>query len=846
METVVLSFDLNQVFIPVAWFFGFLALCTGMALVVRAFFRFREQVNQSIAMDIELVRVAKPIIPEGQRTQNAWREEVLVMEKLLSAMASFKRSVNPMRRFFYEAPTVVLEMAKPAGSEEILFFVAMPKKFRDGIEKQINSFFSGAVLEKVSDYTIFAPGSATALSVLGLKSDQALPLRTYNSFGTDSLDELASAMSKLDTETEGAAIQMVLAPAQSGWRKHAKEIAQRMQQGKRLKEALEHPNSSGSAFLMGVAKGVVSEAASTATLGMGGKSDPSKPKTEEKVVSLTPEEQEVLKAIEAKAGSAAFRANLRLLASSGSESRSEELLAQLETAFTQFDYPGVNTLQVKRRVKRKRAAFDYIFRNFDEEASMILSTEEVASIFHFPISVTETPKIKWLKSGAAAPPINIPKEGIPLGYNDYRGQRTDIRLSDDDRRRHLYVIGQTGTGKSYFIQGLAKWDARQGHGFCFIDPHGDAIEDIIASIPRERADDVIVFDPSDVERPIGLNMLEYDSKHPEQKTFVINEMIGIFDQLYDLKATGGPMFEQYIRNAMLLIMDSPESGSTLMEIPRVLADEEFRKFKISKCTNPIVRDFWLKEAEKAGGEAALANMVPYITSKLTTFIANDIMRPIIAQQESGLDFREIMDSGKILLVNLSKGKIGEINAKLLGMVIVGKLLMAALSRVDTPEDERKDFYLYMDEFQNVTTNSIAQILSEARKYRLDLILVHQFIGQLKEEISKAVFGNVGSMVALRVGPEDADFLEKQFAPVFSANDLMNVDNQQGFARLLINGEQRKPFNMKTLPSPSGDRELAAAFKELSRLRYGRDATIVNREILDRVNQLMEVARKLEQ
>ncbi|MBP9751949.1 MAG: type IV secretory system conjugative DNA transfer family protein [Candidatus Moranbacteria bacterium] len=842
METSALSFDLNQIFIPVAWFFGFLALFTGVLLVIRSFFRFRAQVNQSIAMDIELVRVTKPVVPE-QRSQDAWKEEVLVMEKLLEAISSFKRSVSPMKRFFYEAPTIVLEMAQPAGSEEILFFIAMPKKFRDGIEKQVNSFFSGAVLEKVSDYTIFTPGSATALSVLGLKSDPVLPLRTYNAFGTDSLDEFASAMSKLDTETEGAAIQIVLAPAQNGWRKHAKEIAQRMQQGKRLKDALK-ADSSAPNFFKEVGKGVGKEMVSTATGGVTDtKSDPTKPKPEDKTVSLTPEEQETLKAIETKANDPAFRANIRLLASAVTESRAEELLAQLETAFTQFDNPDVNTLQVKRRVKRKRAAFDYIFRNFDEESSMILSSEEIASMFHFPISVTETPKIKWLKSGAAAPPINVPKEGLPLGYNDYRGQRTDIRLTDDDRRRHLYVIGQTGTGKSYFIQGLAKWDARQGHGFCFIDPHGDAIEDIIASIPRERADDVIVFDPSDVERPIGLNMLEYDQKHPEQKTFVINEMIGIFDQLYDLKATGGPMFEQYIRNAMLLIMDSPETGSTLMEIPRVLADEEFRKFKLSQCKNPIVRDFWLKEAEKAGGEAALANMVPYITSKLTTFIANDIMRPIIAQQESGLDFREIMDSGKILLVNLSKGKIGEINAKLLGMVIVGKLLMAALSRVDTPEDERKDFYLYMDEFQNVTTNSIAQILSEARKYRLDLILVHQFISQLKEEISKAVFGNVGSMVALRVGPEDADFLEKQFAPVFTANDLMNVDNRQGFARLLIGGEQRKPFNMKTLPSPSGDRELAAAFKELSRLRYGRDATIVNREILDRVNQFMQVARK---
>ena len=516
----------------------------------------------------------------------------------------------------------------------------------------------------------------------------------------------------------------------------------------------------------------------------------------------------------------------------------------MENAFTQFEYTGVNSLRVKKRMKNSTIAFDYIFRNFDDDHSLLLSTEEVASIFHFPISVTETPKIKWLKAGIAAPPINIPKEGLILGYNDYRGVKTDIRVTDNDRRRHMYIVGQTGTGKSNFIEAMAKWDAKQGHGFCFIDPHGDAIESILECIPRERADDVILFDPSDIERPIGLNMLEFDPKHPEQKTFVINEMIGIFDQLYDLKATGGPMFEQYMRNAMLLIMEHPESGSTLMEISRVLADEEFRRMKLSHCANPIVRDFWTKEAEKAGGEAALANMVPYITSKLTTFISNDIMRPIISQQVSGIDFREIMDGGKILLVNLSKGKIGEINARLLGMVIVGKILMSALSRVDTPEEERKDFYLYMDEFQNVTTNSIAQILSEARKYRLNLVIAHQFIAQLKEEISKAVFGNVGSMVALRVGPEDAEFLEKQFAPVFTKHDLMSIDNYQCIVRLLMNSELTKPFNIKTLRSASGDREIAQAFKELSRLRYGRDATIVNREILGRVSRFLEVSRKV--
>lgn len=837
--TLFLNPDL--VFAPIMLVSGLFAAVSGGLLVARSFFRFRAQVNQSISMDVELIRVTKRVERPGEQKQpEAWKEEVLVMEKLLEAMASFKRSVNPVKRFFYEAPTIVLEISNPAGSEEILFYVSMPKRFRDGIEKQIHSFFPDAVIEKAADYTIFTPGSVTAVSVLDLKTTFALPLRTYRMMGTDSLDEIATAMSKMDTDEEGAVIQLVLAPAGGNeWRKQGKEIAQRMQQGKQLKAAIESPLSSHTAFARSVAKAVVKETASGATSGLSTSSDPNQP---DRTVSLTPEEQELVKAIENKSNLPAFRVNIRLLASAKTESRAEEILSHMENACTQFEYTGVNSLRVRKRKKDRRAAFDYIFRNFDAEHAILLSAEEIATIFHFPISVTETPKIKWLKAGAAAPPINVPKEGLPLGYNDYRGSTTEIRLTDDDRRRHLYVVGQTGTGKSYFIEGLAKWDAREGHGFCFIDPHGDAIENILASIPRERADDVIVFDPSDVGRPIGLNMLEFDPKHPEQKTFVINEMIGIFDQLYDLKSTGGPMFEQYMRNAMLLIMEHPESGSTLMEISRVLADEDFRRMKLSHCANPIVRDFWTKEAEKAGGDAALANMVPYITSKLTAFISNDIMRPIISQQVSGIDFRGIMDEGKILLVNLSKGKIGEINARLLGMVIVGKLLMSALSRVDTPENERKDFYLYMDEFQNVTTNSIAQILSEARKYRLDLIIVHQFIGQLKEEISKAVFGNVGSMVALRVGPEDAEFLEKQFAPVFTANDLMNVDNRQGFARLLMNGEQTKPFNMKTLPSSPGDREVAEALKELSRLRYGRDAGIVNREILGRVNDFLRTSR----
>jgi hypothetical protein len=276
-----------------------------------------------------------------------------------------------------------------------------------------------------------------------------------------------------------------------------------------------------------------------------------------------------------------------------------------------------------------------------------------------------------------------------------------------------------------------------------------------------------------------------------------------------------------------------------MEIPKVLADEEFRKMKLDNCKNPVVKDFWIKEAEKAGGDAALANLVPYITSKLTSFISNDLMRPIIAQQKSALNFREIMDDKKILLINLSKGKIGETNSHLLGMIMVGKILMAALSRTDIPEKEREDFYLYIDEFQNVTTDSISQILSEARKYKLNLIIAHQFIGQLSEEISKAVFGNVGSLCAFRVGPEDAEFLEKQFDPVFTAKDLVNVDNYNGFVKILIDNETTKPFNIKTYPPDDGDLEIAKHLKEMSRLKYGRDVAIVNEEIIRRTKILSQ-------
>lgn len=377
-------------------------------------------------------------------------------------------------------------------------------------------------------------------------------------------------------------------------------------------------------------------------------------------------------------------------------------------------------------------------------------------------------------------------------------------------------------------------DIRNGDGVCMIDPHGSDILDILANIPPERVDDVIYFDPGNVDRPMALNMLEYDRQFPEQKTFVVNELFNIFQKLYGaVPESMGPMFEQYFRNATMLVIEDPDSGGTLLDVSRVLSNKEFRQMKLSRCNNPVVSQFWREIAEKAGGEGALANIVPYITSKFDVFLSNEIMRPIIAQEHSSFDFRDIMDNKKILLVNLAKGRLGDINANLIGLILVGKILMAALSRVDSTHANLPPFYLYIDEFQNITTPSIGTILSEARKYKLSLSIAHQFIGQLDENIKNAVFGNVGTIACFRVGSDDAEYLAKQFEPVFNSQQLINVENKNAYLKMLVHGKPVKPFNIECMPPPERNNDNVDSLKERSYMRYGRDRAEVEKEILEK-------------
>ncbi|MGB2580533.1 MAG: TraM recognition domain-containing protein, partial [Minisyncoccia bacterium] len=550
-----------------------------------------------------------------------------------------------------------------------------------------------------------------------------------------------------------------------------------------------------------------------------------------------PIEEEAIKNISEKISSPIVDTNIRIIASAETATRAESILNEIESAFNHFGSPQTNSIKWRRETKGDglmEMIYHFTFRMFLDKESFPLNLKELTTMFHLPVTAVSSSELKEAKAGGAPAPTEMAEQGIILGKNIYHNNETIVRMGREDRVRHMYVIGQTGTGKTSILKNMIVQDIRNGDGVCFIDPHGNDVQDILSLIPPERADDVIYFDPSYIERPMGLNMLEYDHSKPEQKTFVVNEMMNIFNQLFDMKAGGGAMFEQYFKNAAFLIMEDTSEQATLLDITRVLSDKAFRDMKLSRCKNPIIAQFWAS-AEKTTGDQGLANFVPYISSKFDPFISNDIMRPVVLQRESSFNFRKIMDEKKILLVNLSKGRLGDINANLIGLVLVGKITMAALSRVDMFGTGKKpnDFYLYIDEFQNVTTPSIASILSEARKYRLSLNIAHQYIAQLPEDIKNAVFGNVGNMAVFRVGQEDAEFLEKKFQPTFGAQDITRLDNYNAYVNMLVDGQPTKPFNIATLPPEEGNPTLAEKLKQLSYLKYGASREEVEAEIMAR-------------
>ena len=504
--------------------------------------------------------------------------------------------------------------------------------------------------------------------------------------------------------------------------------------------------------------------------------------------------------------------------------------------FALYDAQGKNGFRYTPARDIEKFVTGYILRFFPQENNKnILNTIELSTLFHFPDQKNiPTSQLERQASKQVDGPRNMPDDGLLLGYNIFRGAKKAIRLGLEDRRRHMYAVGQTGTGKSTFLENLALQDMINGDGFAFIDPHGDTAEKLLSMVPKERTEDVIYFCPADMDYPMGLNLFEFTSE--DQKDFLIQEAINMLQKLYDPDNQGmiGARYHHMFRNAALAVMADP-AGGTFVDIPKLFRDPSYVKQKLKYVNDANVLDFWQKELPASQRSNDGGEVISWFVSKFGAFLSNSMMRNIIGQTKSAFDLRDIMDNKKILLVNLSKGRTGDLNSKLLGMIFVMKFQAAAMSRANIHEDQRVDFCLYVDEFQNFSTESFATIMSEARKYRLNLIVANQFTTQLSEEIRDAVFGNMGTIVSFRVGQNDVESLSRYFKPIFEPDDLLRVPNYNAIVRTLINGVPTQPFSMAALsPLGTANPKLSDALKQLSAAKFGRPRATVDAEITERM------------
>ena len=795
------------------------------------------------AKDVVYLKVTMPREESQKDKENAtekdFHERIGIMEQLYRALTELRELglVNRLRVFFFNADFVSFEIA--AHFKKVEFWVVTYSWYMPLVEKQITAYYPSADLFRPKTPPEFAPkGNKVRGYYLHQVKTKWYPIKSYKEIENDPLNDITNVLSKLE-EGEHATIQMVVNPINDRWQKKAENFGEALFKGKKQGGFLSKIPILGwfNSALVSIVLGPGEVKGSNAPGSSGG----------DGYVRMLQTKEEIAKKIGEKAGQDAFDVVIRLMASSPKKSRLDPILDDILVAFTVFKVPLMNFFQSRRIIP----VFDFFntplikfnfnnrMLNYGEKKNLLVG-EELASIFHFPNSrYNYTPVIDWLSYKVLPAPQDLATDGILLGFNMYRGERRDIHFERKDRRRHHYCIGQTGTGKSVYLGSLAQQDMRNGDGVCVIDPHGDLIEDILQYVPKERAKDVIVFDPSDMERPMGLNILEADT--PEQADMASSQATEIFIKIFGDEIFG-PRIQHYFRNACLTLMEDKEEGATLIDVPRMFTDDEFMKYKVSKVTNPIVKSFWEHEYANTG-DRERQEMIPYFSSKFGPFITNTMMRNTIGQTKSAFNFRKAMDEQKILLINLSKGKVGELNTQLLGLVMVAQIQMAAMSRVDTPENERKDFYLYVDEFQNFATDTFCSILSEARKYRLCLIMAHQYINQLvvtkggstSSAIRDAVFGNVGTLQSFKVGAEDGEYLAKEYAPVLTEQDIIGISNYKAYIKLNIHNSTSRPFSLETIFSEEGKNpKIREIVKQYSRLKYGRKKIFVDQEITSRI------------
>jgi hypothetical protein len=816
----------------------FAALLTTIILAVSlGIYYFRQskyhknQVEQSLILvpiQVTIPRDEGEKETESQKSSaEVARDLIAVAENMYSSFYSLKKSNDldkKVENFLFNSPHLSLEIV--AFKKELLFFVMVPVEFVTVIEKAITAQYPGAAIKRTKPINIFTKGRGfkgiKGGNVWG-RRNYLYPIKTYQTIDDEPLDGILNSLSMLE-EDEGAAIQFMIRPVDAKVMTSAKSLVSKIQSG---------PGKKTSA--MDIAAQVVNPKA-------GESEKPKEP------YRITPIEEQVIKEISRKSSKYGFETQIRVIVAARDDQRAELVVNQLKSSLNQFSDLSLNGLKMKKAKNIKKLVMDYTFRYFADSKlggerfwpkkrgfRLILNSEELATLYHFPNALIKTPGVKWLSAKSQQIPVNLPQEGIKFAKASFRGEEEDVRMTEYDKMRHVYIIGQTGTGKSVLMKNMMESDIKAGNGICFIDPHGDGIEDMIKRIPKERAEDVIIFDASDTERPLGLNLFEASTI--EQQDLVVNEAIAMLYRLYDPQHQGivGPRFEHWFRNAALTLMASP-NGGTFIEVPRIFTDDAFLAENLKYVTDPVVRNFWISEMGQTS-DFHKSEVLGWFVGKFGAFMTNTTMRNIMGQPKSSLNIRDIMDNKKILLVNLSKGVIGEINMQLLGMIFISKIQMTAMSRADIAEDQRVPFTLYIDEFQNFVTDNISGILSESRKYKLSMVMANQYIQQIREDIRDAVFGNVGTMISFRVGTEDGEFVVKQFEPEFSVSDIINQENLHGVCKMAIKGVPSRPFTIiDYFPPKLTDVEIETgkAIKELARLKYGRPREVVDAEVQERM------------
>ena len=804
------------------------AVIVAMIAVMWKLFAGKQRRRKNYERSLKMVPMMIHLPPRTDDIQGGGRDERDVINEEISqaqVMYSIISSTltKGIKSKLYGQKHISFEIVAHDGV--INYYAIVPAVLTETMKQAITAAYPSARLEEVHDPNFFSSTGGMDAVVGGeieLKDDFWYPIASYEETKRDASLGLINALS-VAKKGDGVGIQILFRPTDEGWTRKSLQRVQNLRDGKKGRR--EANNFLGRlVYGFGNLVGDLAEALWKPPEAH----DPYK--DSEKVLSNL--EQEEITKIEEKTKYPGFEVLMRFVASSDSKTRSTALLGGVVSVFSQFDSPNYNGFKYNQIKRSRDLVEDYVLRNFPQEQNkFILNSVEMASIFHLPSQNSiPTSQVERQATKQVDGPAKLADEGVILGVNEFRGEKKVIRLRTKDRRRHTYVIGATGMGKSILLTNIAYQDMCDGRGFAFIDPHGDATELLMSKVPPERMDDVIYFEPGNMEQPVGMNMFEFQTE--DQKDFIVQEAINMLVSLYDPGNQGifGARAQHMFRNAALLLMSDP-NGGTFIDVPRCFTDPEFVKSKLKYVTDKTVYDYWTKEFPASQKSNDAGEVTSWFVSKWGPFLSNKMMRNILGQTKSGFNIREIMDNKKILLINLSKGKTGELNAKLLGMIFVMKFQAAAMSRADTAEDDRQDFCLFVDEFQNFSTESFESILSEARKYRLNLVLANQFMTQLTDKIREAILGNVGTIMSGRLGVTDAELMEKAFAPVFNAEDLHAMPNYSAIATVMMFDMPTSPFTMKLLP-PMGEssNELMERMKVYASSKYGRPREDVEREI----------------